>query len=163
MKLSITVAAAAILTVLCACTMPVKEPGAIVATKAWSDKSQHRRELMIGKWLGESKTTDGELRLALVERRENGTHSITFRLYDGSSYEESVEVGLWGMSGGVYFTIMRGWMTGGRFEPSDSTRAYYYDAYEIVRLDGTTFEYRSMETGNRFANRRVGDDFQFSD
>ena len=88
---------------------------------------------------------------------------MTFRSYDSNDYEESVEVGLWGISGSTYFTIMRGWIIGDSFKPSDPTRAYYYDAYRISNLNATTFEYESLETGNRFSNRRVGEDFQFSD
>ena len=143
----------------CASTVPLSS----VDTKLWSETAQHDRDKMVGKWLGESGSDDEKLRLTLVERRENGTYTLTFRTYEGRNYEEAVEVGLWGISGPVYFTIMRGWMTAGRFSPSDTTRAYYYDAYKIIRLDNTAFEYQSVETGNRFVNRRVGDDFQFSD
>ncbi|MDH3588562.1 MAG: hypothetical protein OEQ74_04090 [Gammaproteobacteria bacterium] len=155
------VASALLVVTACAGTMHV--PLSSTDTKLWSDSAQHDRDKMVGKWLGESDSGDGKLRLTLVERRENGTYTLTFRTYEGHNYEEAVEVGLWGISGPVYFTIMRGWMTGGRFAPSDTTRAYYYDAYKIIQLDNATFEYQSVETGNRFVNRRVGDDFQFSD
>ncbi|MBT8136073.1 MAG: hypothetical protein KJO54_03560 [Gammaproteobacteria bacterium] len=133
------------------------------AVKAWSADSQHDRNLMVGKWLGEVRTEDDKLRITLSERSENGTYRITFRTYEGSQYDESIEVGLWGISGPVYFTIMRGWMTGGEFRPADTTQAYYYDAYRIISLDETSFEYESVETANRFSVRRVGNDFEFSD
>lgn len=135
----------------------------ISAMKSWSDEAQDRRTLMVGKWLGEARTDDDKLRLTLVERSANGTYRITFRTYDGNDYEESVEVGLWGLSGPVYFTIMRGWMTGGGFAPADTTQAYFYDAYEVISLDQVSFDYRSLETGNRFGVQRVGNDFQFAD
>lgn len=133
------------------------------AVKAWSADAQHDRNLMVGKWLGEIRTEDGKLRVTLSERSENGTYRITFRNYDGSRYDESIEVGLWGISGPVYFTIMRGWMTGGEFKPADTTQAYFYDAYSIISLDERSFEYESVETTTRYSVRRVGNDFEFSD
>ena len=149
---------------LAACVNGVQSVDPVTETKAWSVDAQKNRDLMVGKWLGESKNRKGNLRLSLIERNENGTYRITFRMYqDDRDYEESVEVGLWGISGQTYFTIMRGWMIDGKFEPSDSTRAYYYDAYRISSLSAVSFEYESLETGNRFSNRRVGDDFRFSD
>ena len=160
MKFAVTLA---IVLGLTACVTPGRGPNDIPGAKAWSDNAQHNRDLLVGKWLGESTSDNGDLQMTLVERRENGTYSLTFRRYKGRDYKESVEVGLWGLSGPIYFTIMRGWMTGGRFEPSDTAKAYYYDAYKIEQLDGATFEYRSVENGGRFSNRRVGDDFQFSD
>lgn len=144
----------------CAIQPSVPPAGAV---KAWSADSQHDRNLMVGKWLGEATSDDGELRVTLSERSENGTYRITFRNYEGGKYEESIEVGLWGISGPVYFTIMRGWMTAGEFRPADTTQAYYYDAYRIISLDEKSFEYVSVETADRFSVRRVGNDFEFSD
>ncbi|MDH3768465.1 MAG: hypothetical protein OES99_08435 [Gammaproteobacteria bacterium] len=131
-------------------------------SKPWSNDAQKRRDLMVGKWLGEVPGEHG-LRLTLIERNENGTYRLTFRSYKGARYEESVEVGLWGVSGSIYFTIMRGWIKEGEFVPADSTRAYFYDAYNISRLSSITLEFESLDSGHRFTNRRVGNDFQFSD
>lgn len=131
--------------------------------KVWSNDAQNDRDLLIGKWVGESKNQDGHLRLSLIERNANGTYRITFRSYQNRDYSESIEVGLWGVSGPTYFTIMRGWIIADDFIPSDPTQVYYYDAYRISSLSAASFEYESLETGNRYSNQRVGDDFRFSD
>ena len=137
-------------------------PASMPDTKAWSTDAQQQRDLMVGKWLGEVSGNDG-LRLTLIERNDNGTYRLTFRTYKGNDYEESVEVGLWGISGSIYFTVMRGWIIDGEFVPADSTRAYFYDAYKVSNLDATSFEFKSLDSDNRYTNRRVGDDFRFSD
>ncbi len=152
--------------VMAGCTMATTatEPGDVIDAHAKPSASeQERRDLMVGKWLGEAPMDGGRSRVALAERNNNGTYRITFRMYDGASYEESVEVGLWGIAGPTYFTLMRGWMVDGEFRPSDASQAYYSDAYRIDQLDATTFAYRSVKTGTRYVNRRVGDDFEFSD
>src|SRR5690606_40558773 len=57
---------------------------------------------------------------ALPIYQADGTYQLTVRDYslDGS-YLQQVEVGQWGISGPVYFTIMKGWQDGPRFKPAN--------------------------------------------
>jgi hypothetical protein len=71
------------------------------------------------------------------------------------------EVGLWGISGPVYFTITRGWVRDQRFSPADPTQATFYDAYEILELSKDKFRYKSFVIGDEYTEKRVSDSFSF--
>ena len=118
--------------------------------------------LMIGKWYGSQPTKEGGARSHIVERFPNGTYRITFRLYDPQGgYREQREVGHWGVSGPIYFTILRGWLEGDKMAPADPGDPYYQDAYKIITLNDEVFEYEHAASGNRFSIRRVPQDFEF--
>jgi len=122
------------------------------------------RNMMLGRWFGEAPTKDGGRRMEIVERRPNGTMTIRFRVIDAAGkVDEQTQVEIWGISGPVYFTIMRGWLEGKRFEPADPTQTYYYDAYEILELTNRTFRYRHFTTGSEYKLDRVDADFEFPD
>ena len=118
--------------------------------------------MMVGKWYGNQPTKDGGLRQQLIQRAPDGTYGITFRVtnQDGEIIEQT-EVGQWGVSGPVYFSIFRGWLDGDEFIPADSADPYNYDAYRILTLTSDFFEYEHVTTGNRFTLERVSNDFDF--
>lgn len=134
-------------------------PGAIDAHKPELEmSSQARRVMMLGRWYGRAPTTDGGLREWLVERNPEGTYAVRFRTRDGDgTVTEQVEVGEWGVSGPVYFTLMKGWVVDDEFRPADPTDGYFSDAYEILHLDAESMTYRSYDTGNTFTVRRVSE------
>jgi hypothetical protein len=115
---------------------------------------------MVGKWMGEATTDDGLFRRELVEHNADGTYRDTFRTYhkDGS-YEESVEVGEWGISGNIYFTLMKGWMVDGEFRPSDAMDPSFDDAYTIIELTDKLIRYKSVETGDEYVDHKVDADY----
>ena len=118
------------------------------------------RKLLIGKWLGEAKTDEGNRRQSLLDRLPNGTYKIFFRTYKSdASFEDQCEVGLWGFSGSVFFSIMRGWIVNEKFIPADPTDPAYYDAYEILKLTEQEFEYRHIPTNYIFRAKRVLGDY----
>ncbi len=120
------------------------------------------RNMMLGRWFGDSPTKDGGRRMHIVERRPDGTMKVTFRLIDGKgNVNEQSEIALWGVSGPVYFSITRGWLDGPDFHPADPTQSIYYDAYEILELTDRTFRYRHFTTGSEYRIDRVAPDFEF--
>ncbi|HET7834047.1 MAG TPA: hypothetical protein VFK88_13890 [Gallionella sp.] len=130
--------------------------------KPLNQSSEQRRLILIGKWYGEAPTKDGLKQLELVEKRVDGTQKIHFKLTDkfGKVMSDTTEVGDWGVSGPIYFSITRGWLHDGKVSPTDPTSAFFYDAYEILELTETTFRYKSVETGDQFVVRKVSDSFQ---
>ncbi len=119
---------------------------------------------MVGKWLGDLPTHDGGRRIWLTERYPDGAFKITFRVYShGGGFEETVEIGEWGISGPVYFTITKGWIRNDKFVPADWTLAYFNDAYRILRLDSEGLEYESFESDNRYSLRRMDPGFLLPD
>jgi hypothetical protein len=119
-----------------------------------------RREQLLGRWFGETLTNDGGTRKWLIERSDDGTYQVQFRRILGSGQSETItEAGFWGVSGPVYFTIMKGWVDGGSFHPADPADATLYDAYEVVEINDEKFRYRNLSTGSEYAVRRVGAEF----
>ena len=123
--------------------------------------AEQRRAMMIGRWYGEAPTDSGQTRRWVTERFPDGTYKVTFRTYtkDGG-YDDHVEVGEWGVSGSIYFTITKGVLVDGEIVGTDPGSTYYRDAYNIIRLDEQAFEYELVEPKVRFTVRRVDDDFQ---
>jgi len=120
------------------------------------------RQLMTGKWYGEMRNETGELQAWLDERYNDGTFKITFRLYkEDNTYDEQIEVGLWGVSGDIYFSITKGWVKEDEFLPSDPENPYFYDAYKIISLTLKSMVYEGFERRVRYDARKVGDDFEW--
>lgn len=118
--------------------------------------------LMIGNWYGSQPTKDGGKKLEIMERASNGTYKLTFRIYNKNGYyNEQTEVGYWGVSGTVYFTIFRGWVKGVKFSRANSSDPYNYDAYKIINLTDEIFEYEHFSTGNKYTNKKVSKWFDF--
>lgn len=118
-----------------------------------------RHDMLVGNWVGESPVKDGGRRQVLLERRADGTFTVTFRTHWGTD-RAMVErqVGQWGISGPVYFTITTGWLDGDHVDPTDLGQPYYYDAYRIVDLSENEFEFESFTTDTRYVLHRVPDD-----
>jgi hypothetical protein len=118
--------------------------------------------LLAGKWYGSQPTKNGGLRQHIVERSTDGKYKITFRSYDrDGTFKDKTEVGFWGASGPVYFSMYRGSVEGGKFRPANPANPYNYDAYRILTLTSETFEYESYDSGNRYVVKRVSSDFTF--
>ena len=123
---------------------------------------EERWLLMVGKWYGNQPTKDGGVKQHIVERYPNGSYKMTFKITDAKgNSKESSEVGNWGMSGPIYFTIFRGWLHSTGLEQSDPSSPYNYDAYNIVSLTDNLFEYSHVTTGNKYKIQKVRPDFEF--
>ena len=100
------------------------------------------RQILIDRWEGEIFTKDGDKRSWVMERFPDGTYRVSFRVVSPGNKEiQQVEVGLWGISGGVYFTLTRGVLENDQVVPADTTDPTLYDAYRIISLTDQTFEY----------------------
>jgi hypothetical protein len=138
------------------------DPG-IESSKERSADSDSKVARIVGRWFADQPLREGGRRLSLCERFEDGTFAVTFRLVKADGVvENSTEVGEWGASGPVYFTITKGWISEGRFVPA-SGGAYFNDAYEILQLEAEVFHYRSYETNDVFRQKRVGAEFRMPD
>jgi hypothetical protein len=118
------------------------------------------REIFVGRWYGETATTDGSAKRWIVDAFPDGVFRITFRFYEeDGSYREQVEVGEWGISGPVYFLSTKGWVDDGMFLKADTRNGELYDAYKILKLDAAVFEYEHYVNGNRYQVRKVDTGF----
>jgi hypothetical protein len=115
-----------------------------------------RHDMLVGNWIGESPVKDGGRREVLLERRADGTFTVTFRTHWGTDHAVvERQVGQWGISGPVYFTITTGWLDGDHVDPTDLGQPYYYDAYRIVDLSEDEFEFESFTTDTHYVLHRV--------
>lgn len=132
----------------------IKPPLKLVQDVAWN--------LMVGKWYGSQPTKDGGKQEKIMERSQQGTYKTTFRFYNQEgTYKEHIEVGFWGISSSVYFTIFRGRLEGDKLTPSDPSNPYNYDAYKVIKLTKEVLEYNHFSNDAIYVNKRVSSDFNF--
>lgn len=119
-------------------------------------------QMMIGRWYGNQPVKGGGIRRWITERADEGSYRITFRRYGANGgMDEQTEVGYWGVSGDIYFSIFKGWITDGRLKRSDPRDPYNYDAYRIISLTDDMMEYESASSENRYILQKVAPDFWF--
>ncbi len=154
------------LTTIATAFISLKSPDYSVTSSkpAVSSSQEGTWKLMIGKWYGKQPTKDGGTKEEIIEKLPNGTYKIQFRVTqpDGTKTERT-EVGYWGVSGNIYFSIFKGWLSGSEIISANPTDPYNYDAYHIIELTTEKFEYQHVSTGNRYVNQRVGNDFKFQE
>ncbi len=99
----------------------------IYTVKPNDSSEEPRRNLLLGRWYGEERTREGGKRLEIIDRYVDGTFKIQFRVTEGSGKVwDQTEIGLWGISGPVYFTITKGWLHDKDFSPADPTQSTFY-------------------------------------
>lgn len=135
----------------------------ITSTKPSVSFSQEEAwRMMVGKWYGSQPTKNGGKKQEITEKQPDGTFKITFKITDPEKgIKESIEVGQWGLSGPIYFSIFRGWVKGEHYSPSNPSDPYNYDAYHIINLSNEVFEYEHVTTGNHYVIKKVPNDFEF--
>jgi len=126
------------------------------------DTRPEMRELMIGKFYGEHTLSNGNYRPWIMERYRNGKYKATFREYDDkNSFKDKVEVGVWGVSHPVYFSIYLAEIEGEEAYQSNLESPYNYDAYEIIELNNTLLKYKSFASKNIYTIKKVPNEFAF--
>lgn len=121
-----------------------------------SQQSVRQRELLIGRWMGEAPLRGGGTNTWVMQRFEDGTFKIDFKSVDPSGVSSAhTETGIWGVSGGIYFTATRGFIDDGTPEQADTSDPALYDTYKIKSLSRDSFEYKSISTGDHFWTHRV--------
>ena len=126
--------------------------------------AKQKRTTLVGKWFGELINDKGEIQRWLVDRANDGNYKIEFRIYKNDGrIREQIEVGHWGVSGPIYFSILRGWIKDGKFLPANPEKPYYYDAYQIINLSDKAFTYYNFDTKVKFDVTKVNDDFKWPD
>ncbi|MBJ2138527.1 hypothetical protein JEU11_18895 [Paraglaciecola chathamensis] len=120
------------------------------------DKKQLRTSF-VGKWESTQPTKDGNSKHAVIERTADGRYVVEFKIFypDKTLKYQSKEFGFWGVSGGVYFTMFRGWIENDNFSPANLNNAYYYDAYKIVSVLENQLSYENLSSGNKYIYKRV--------
>lgn len=112
-----------------------------------------QEQLAVGTWYGEFSAGAGQpVQRFINTRLADGTYALVARMYDkGKPTAELRNRGLWGISNGLYFTITTE-INGQRVDPAKADVA---QPYLVQSLNGTSFEYAHIGSGNRFRVTRV--------
>jgi hypothetical protein len=118
--------------------------------------------LLIGTWFGSQDTRGGEKYMWISEKKNDGTERTSFRTTDRTGKKiDKVEVGEWGVSGDVFFTIYKADLEGDKIKPANVTDPTNRDAYKILKLTDEVFEYEGLDSANRYAAKKVAAGFTF--
>ncbi len=118
--------------------------------------------LLVGRWFGSTSTKEGGKYMWIGDKRNDGSDTIQFRLIDPSGKkDDKTEVGEWGVSGDVYFTIYKADVVGDREVPADATDPTNRDAYKMITLTDELFVYENLDNGVRFEAKKVPPTFTF--
>lgn len=144
-------------------SMPTPQINTIDESKPPLSLSQQAKwAQLVGRWFGSEITKNGGKVMWIAERLNDGKYKIHFRIIDASGKQrDKIEVGEWGISGPVYFTIYKGDVDGDKVVPVDPTDPFNRDAYKILRLTNDIFEYESFDSANKYTVRKVSPEFKF--
>jgi len=119
-----------------------------------------RRANLIGSWYLDQTRSDGSAVRSKAMLADDGLAEIEFLVHytDGTTLS-SREYGYWGVSGDVYFTIIRERSDGSERYDVSPLDADYYLAYRVLELTDESFRYQTIVTGNIFESRKVPDNF----
>ncbi len=117
---------------------------------------------MVGNWYGIQTEGQDSVKQQLMERFTDGSYKLT-TVHKRKEREVSnhIEVGYWGVSGPVYFSIFKGWVKHDKLAPSDTSNPNNYKAYKILELTDKQFKYQSVSTGTTYSLKKVPKDFVF--
>lgn len=123
-----------------------------------SDKKEIR-DGFVGKWRSEQSNDKGGINITTVIRSQDGRYLVEFTILDEKSNikDKAEEFGFWGVSGGVYFTLFKGWIENDEFFAADPSNAYNYDAYRILDVNQETMTYESLASGNKYRYSKIID------
>lgn len=138
-------------------------PSAAIAPAPAANQASYAERALTGAWYGESAAsgaTAAQLQRFLTTRRPDGTYSLEVRTYEnGKPTVKLTNNGLWGISNGLFFTVItevNGQRTVIR-EPS------YSAAYLVRGITGNEFVYQHIGTGRELRVVRVAPDTRLPD
>lgn len=129
-----------------------------------SEFKVEQRAMLVGKWYGDLPTKEGGRKQWVIDRADDGSYQIEFLVTKANnSQQQYSESGYWGVAGNIYFSIYRGATHKGEFYPSDPSDPYNYDAYSIINLTSSSFEYQNLDSKNNYVVNKVSTSFVLGD
>lgn len=122
-----------------------------------SEDNKEVRKGFIGRWRSEQPNSKGGTNITTVHRSQDGRYLVEYTILNEQAEvkNQQEEFGFWGVAGGVYFTLFKGWIENDEFYPADPTNAYHYDAYQILAVEPQTITYKNLASGNKFQYLKV--------
>lgn len=108
------------------------------------------RDRLIGRWMGEAEDASGRTLKWTTQRNADGSYRTDFvRIDNEDSRDSQIEVGVWGLAGGIYFTAVRAYLHGGQLKQANTTDPDLYDAYQVEKITAEFFEYKDLRSNRR--------------
>ena len=105
------------------------------------------RDRLVGRWMGEAADSAGRVLKWTTQRNADGSYRTDFvRTMGEDARESQIEVGVWGLAGGIYFTAVRAYLQGDKLAQADTTDPDLYDAYQVEQIGADAFEYTDLRT-----------------
>lgn len=121
-----------------------------------SDGKIQQWNYMVGSWYSDQPTKSGERKETTANLLSDGSYIINFKKTSAEGeVTNKTEVGYWGISGDIHFTIFKGWIENEVVKLARPTDPYNYDAYKIIELTETTFKYVHVDTGDEFHAKKI--------
>jgi hypothetical protein len=127
------------------------------------------RDHLIGVWYSKKYTASGITMETQIENFEDGTYRLSERTtYQNGYQSDSLELGQWGFSDGIYFSTSRGWVEGCSIISSDINDPDTFKAYQISKLNGSNVTYSHLNKNQSFTKlhqpiKRLAEDSSMSD
>ncbi len=118
------------------------------------------RSYLVGTWYNERQLSNGVTEEKTLENFDDGTYRITLKsTYKGGYTANNLELGQWGLSGDIYFTIARGTVEGCSIVSTDRQAPDTYNAYTIDELSEARLAYHPASGhGRRSQLTKAGND-----
>lgn len=109
------------------------------------------KDIIIGTWHSVRELKDGITEEVNFENFADGTYRSQRKYIDRNGLSaERIQVGQWGVSGDILFTIARGWVEGCSIVTADTNDPDTYNAFEILTLSDKKIIYQHVrETTER--------------
>lgn len=162
---SIRAAFWSLLLILFGCsTAPSKAP---TSTGFYPEVTEDRKSAwqnMVGNWYGSMPLENGGTYAWLISRNIFGKYKLEGKIHSpNGEVKTQIEIGEWGIGGGVYFSIFKGWVEHNEFIPNDQSDPYYRDVYKIISLDNKKLTYKHLDSGQTYSVVKVDDSYVLSD
>ena len=127
------------------------------------EQTERYRTALIGTWFRSQPIVGGGTDSEISVFREDGSYVFSFQRKNavGQVTDEVSELGSWGISGDIHFTITLAMDDHGRRIAVNPADADNYLAYRVLELNDAVFAYQTVVTGNVFRLNRVENGFRF--
>lgn len=159
-----------LLAVLCSCSFlprqvdPTAHEKLVITGPAKAQPlPENARSLIVGRWYRSQVAASGGLDEQIAIFGEDGRFLYEVRRVDaaGEVHQAYTEIGHWGISNNIHFTIKLARLIGDEVHKTDSSDDVNSVAYQVLRLSDSDFIYQSLDSGDVTRFQKVSEDFSF--
>lgn len=144
---------------LCSCSIFENKVSLYLPQPTLTQKANWKN--ICGKWYSKTITKENDTLEQICDRYEDGTFIILFKITDVKGDKTlQTESGEWGISGNIYFTIIKVITENGEQGEVDVLSPLYRDAYIIKSLTDKKMVYQHINTKDIYVDKKVDKKFE---